>query len=358
MAACGNGQPDSCDDCVQVVRNTKTVQVPCTRNKYLKYTVKVPRQVTKQVPRTVKYTDFESRQKQVPYTDYRSEKRTRMETQKYQVPVTTTHTRMVPVTKKVPKTVYVDVTAQVPKTYQKTTMQTKERQVPVPYYVNVPETKYRTVTEQVPVQKSKVQMNTVTKTVYDTQVRTRVVPEMKIVTKQIPVYSVVPRPAPPCPSGADSGNLVVMGESKSAGMGGYGQMSYNKAVTGIVVDNQDNQESFGQYTDAGETAQIGESSGFNQTAHNAHTTDHFGGSAGVGQSVHGQTYATGNSGYAHNSVNQSPFSNTVGSSLNYGINGNAVAANVIGNGQGTYTQAANNVYAQCFNSAKRFAEPQ
>jgi len=193
MAVCGLGQND---DCVQVIRNTKTVHVPCTVNKYEKYTEKVPRQVTEQVPRTVQYTDFESRQKQVPYTDYRSERRTRMETQKYQVPVTTTCTRMVPVTKKVPKTVYVDFTTQVPKSYTKTSMQTKERQVPVPYYVNVPETKYRTVTEQVPVQKRKVEMDTVVKTVYDTQVRRRCVPVTKIVTRSIPVYNVVAKPAP------------------------------------------------------------------------------------------------------------------------------------------------------------------
>jgi len=356
MAACGNGQPDSCDDCVQVVRNTKTVQVPCTRNKYLKYTIKVPRQVTKQVPRTVKYTDFESRQKQVPYTDYRSERRTRMESQKYQVPVTTTHTRMVPVTKKVPKTVYVDVTTQVPKKYQKTTMQTKERQVPVPYYVNVPETKYRTVTEQVPVQKSKIQMDSVTKTVYDTQVRTRVVPETKIVTKQIPVYNVVPRPAPPCPPGADCGNLAVMGGSNRADMGGDGQVSYNEAATGIVLGNQGNQLYSGQYPDSGATAQFGKSSAIGQAAYDVDTTGYHGGSSGVGQSAYGQTYSTGNSGYALNSVNQTGFSNTVGSTMSYGINGNGAAVNVNDNGQGAYTQAVNNVYTQgCFNSAERIA---
>merc|ERR1719427_1479942 len=183
MAYCGSGDSEDWDNLVKVVSNYKTVQVPCTRNKCKQYTVKVPRQVSEQVPRTVRYTDFEPRQKQVPYTDYRSERRTRMETQKYQVPVTTTHTRMVPMTKKVPKTVYVDVTTQVPQSYKKTTMQTKERQVPVPYFVNVPETKYRTVTEQVPVQKTKTQMDTVTKTVYDNQVRTRCVPETKIVSK-------------------------------------------------------------------------------------------------------------------------------------------------------------------------------
>jgi len=343
MAACGNGQPDSCNDCVQVVRNTKTVQVPCTRNKCVKYTVKVPRQVTKQVPRTVKYTDFESRQKQVPYTDYRSERRTRMETQKYQVPVTTSHIRMVPVTKKVPKTVYVDVTTQVPKTYQKTTMQTKERQVPVPYYVNVPETKYRTVTEQVPVQKSKIQMDTVTKTVYDSQVRTRVVPETKIVTKQIPVYSVVPRPAPPCPPGAGRDNLAVTGGSNRTDMGGDGQVSCNEAATGIDVGNQNNQVSFGQYGNAGMTAQYGESSVTREAAYDAQATGYLGASSGIGQSSYRQSCSTGNSWYGQNLDNQSGFSNAFGSTMSYGINDNAAAVNVNGYGQGDYTQAANNV---------------
>jgi len=260
MAACGGmGQSEDCSDCAQVVRSYKTVQVPCTVNKYKKYSIKVPRQVTKQVPRTVRYTDFESRQKQVPYTDYRSERRTRMETQKYQVPVTTTQVRMVPVTKKVPKTVYVDVTTQVPKSFKKTVMQTKERQVPVPYYVNVPQTKYRTVTEQVPVQRSKVQMDTVTSTVYDTQVRTRCVPETKIVSKQIPVFNVVPRPAPPCPPGADcgGGSANVVGDFMRIDKDGDGQLNYNELAFDIADANKDSQLSFGEYANARSAGLLG-----------------------------------------------------------------------------------------------------
>jgi len=254
MAACGVNQPDVCDECVQVVRNIKTVQVPCTKKKCKKYTVKVPRQVTEQVPRTVQYTDFESRQKQVPYTDYRSERRTRMETQNYQVPVTTTKTRMVPVTKKVPKTVYVDVTTQVPKTYQKMTMQTKERQVPVPYYVNVPQTKYRTVMEQVPVQKSKVQMDTVVKTVYDTKVRTRVVPETKIVTKQIPVYNVIARPP-------QNGDGSIMADFNRIDKNQDGMLSYDEIAFDVADKNKDSQISFGEYADARAAGNLAQTSG-------------------------------------------------------------------------------------------------
>jgi len=268
MAACGLGQAENCDDCVQVVRNTKTVQIPCTVNKYQQYTVKVPRQVTEQVPRTVNYTDFESRQKQVPYTDYRSERRTRMETQKYQVPVTTTQTRMVPVTKKVPKTVYVNVTTQVPKTYKRTTMQTKERQVPVPYYVNVPETKYRTVTEQVPVQKTKVQMDKVTKTVYDTKVRTRCVPETKIVSKQIPVYNVLPKPAPPCPPGADCAG-VEQTDFNRIDSNGNGMLNSNGVSFDTVGNSHDGQLSFGEYSGGHAAGYLGDTGGYGQTVDQA-----------------------------------------------------------------------------------------
>jgi len=178
MASCGTGQLDSWEDRVHIIRDTKTVVVPCTRNTYQQYTVKVPRQIKQQVPRTVTFTEYEDRSKQIPYTVNRSERRVRMETRKYQVPVT--------------------------KYFKKTVMETRERQVPVPYYVNVPETKYRTVTEQIPVQRAKVVMEDVVKTVYDTETRTKCVPETKIVTKHIPVYSVVPNTAAPCPPVEDS----------------------------------------------------------------------------------------------------------------------------------------------------------
>jgi len=257
MAAC-NAQTDDCVDCVQIVRNMKTVQVPCTRNTYKQYTVKVPRQVSHQVPRTVHYTDYETRSKSVPYTVNRSEKRTRMETQKYTVPVPITKTRMVPVTKKVPKTVYVDVTTHEPQNYTTTVMQTREKQVPVPYYVNVPETKYRTVTEQVPVPKTKVRMETVTKTVYDTQVRTRCIPETKMVSRQIPVFNVVAKPAPPCPPGADCGKDVpadINVDKDAAGMTNFEEIPYEAAFS-----NKDAVPAQNEY--ANETANLSNTAGY------------------------------------------------------------------------------------------------
>jgi len=221
MAACGFGDTS---DCVQVVRDMKTVQIPCTTNKYETYTVKVPRQVTEQVPRNVSYTDFESRQKQVPYTVTKSEQRMRMETQKYQVPVT--------------------------KHFTKVVMETRERQVPVPYFVNVPETKYRTVTEQVPVQKTKVEMDSVTKTVFDTQTKTRCVPETKMVTKQIPVFSVVPKPAPPCPQVTEMGPQVT--EGGFTGANDY-QMGEAAHAFADADTNQDNVISFNEFAAARES---------------------------------------------------------------------------------------------------------
>lgn len=170
-----------------------------------------------------------------------------METQKYQVPVTTSHTRMVPVTKKVPRTVYVDVTEQVPQKYNTTRMETRERQVTVPYFVNVPETRYRTVTEQVPVQKTKVEMDTVQKTVYDSQVRTRCVPETRIVMKQIPVYNVVAKPAPPCPPDADCGDGNVEADFNRIDKDGDGKLSYNEVAFDIADTNKDGQLSFQEF---------------------------------------------------------------------------------------------------------------
>jgi len=195
-----------CEDCVQVVKTTKRVRVPCHRNTYKSYTVKVPRQVNEQVARTVNYTDYENRTKQVPYTTNRTEQRMRVENQNYQVPVQKCTTRMVSVTRKVPRTIYVDVTTQVPKQETTTVMENRTRQVKIPYTVNVPETRYRTENYQVPVTKQKTVFDNVTKTVYDTQVRTRCEPKVTYVTKEIPVYNVVARPAQPCPPGMPCGN--------------------------------------------------------------------------------------------------------------------------------------------------------
>jgi len=203
MSACGASQlPPSCDDCLEVVKTTKQVKIPCKYYTQKMYTVKVPRQVTEKVPRNVNYVDYETRQKQVPYTVNRSERRTRMETQKYQVPV---------------KRCY-------------TVMETREKQVAVPYFVNVPETKYRTESYQVPVQRSKVQMDTVTKTIYDTKVQRRCIPQTRICAKEIPVYNVVAKPCGDC-----SANDVV-DDFNAMDINGDGKLSYEE-MFGTSVKN-------------------------------------------------------------------------------------------------------------------------
>merc|ERR1719461_1754697 len=80
---------DNGDDCVRTITTYKTVQVPCTRNKY--------QVVNYQVPQTVPYTDFE------------------------------TVTRMRPTTKMVPTTRFFPTTEV------------------VPYQTQVPVTKYKTI---------------------------------------------------------------------------------------------------------------------------------------------------------------------------------------------------------------------
>merc|ERR1719411_1602401 len=178
--------------------STQKVTVPCTRNTYKQYTVKVPRVVREKVPRTVKYVDMEKRTKTVPYCVTRTETRYKNKCQTYQEPFTRPVTKMVAVKSKEPRTIMVDVVKQVPKTEMKTTMVSKTKNVRIPYTVNLKQTKFQTVTEQVPVNKTKVVVEDRVRTVFDTQIRTRCMPVTKMVTKEIPVYTVVAKPAGSC----------------------------------------------------------------------------------------------------------------------------------------------------------------
>merc|ERR1719150_2428487 len=151
MGGSGMGGASGVDDAewqnsVDLKVSTQKVTVPCTRNTYKQYTVKVPRVVREKVPRTVKYVDMENRTK----TRYRNDVQT------YKAPFTRPVTKMVSVKTKQPRTIMVDVVKQVPKTEMKTTMVSKTKNVRVPYQVNLKETKFSTVTEQVPVNKTKV----------------------------------------------------------------------------------------------------------------------------------------------------------------------------------------------------------
>merc|ERR1719412_2660094 len=116
----GMGSGGNDDDCVDLKVTTQKVTIPCTRNTYKSYTVKVPRVVREKVPRTVKYVDMEKRTKTVPYTVNRTETRYRNQMQTYKAPVTRRVTKMVSVKSKEPRTIMVDVVKQVPKTEMKT----------------------------------------------------------------------------------------------------------------------------------------------------------------------------------------------------------------------------------------------
>merc|ERR1719461_2375366 len=111
----GGAQANDADwqNAVDLKVSTQKVTVPCTRNTYKQYTVKVPRVVREKVPRTVKYTDIEKRTKTVPYTVNRTETRYKQQCVKYQEPFTYKQTKMVSVKSKAPRTIYVDVTKQV-----------------------------------------------------------------------------------------------------------------------------------------------------------------------------------------------------------------------------------------------------
>merc|ERR1719195_2193023 len=123
----GGGNEAEWQNAVDLKVSTQKVTVPCTRNTYKQYTVKVPRVVREKVPRTVKYVDMEKRTKTVPYTTTRTETRYRNDVQTYQAPFTRPVTKMVLVKTKEPRTIMVDVVKQVPRTEMKTTMVSKTK---------------------------------------------------------------------------------------------------------------------------------------------------------------------------------------------------------------------------------------
>jgi len=180
------------NDCFRVVRSSRHVSVPCTRNEYRRYKVKVPKQVHEQVPKRVQYTDYETRERKEPYSVKRFETAYREEDQQYTVQVPKKVTKMVKVTKRVPKTVYVNIVTEEPREETIMVSETRKRSVKIPYQKQVLDVKYRTVTDSVPVTKYRTAYETVAKTVYEEQWKTECVPVTNIVHKEIPVYNIVP----------------------------------------------------------------------------------------------------------------------------------------------------------------------
>jgi len=187
------------DDCVQVIRTVKRVVIPCKRNVVKNVTVQVPRTVVNRVPRQMPYQDLEKRVRPVPYVTQREEVRYTNSKQSYSTLVPRLRTKMVPVTRRVPKTVYVNETTTVPR--QETVMvpEIRQRNVRIPYKVQIPQTRYRNQTYHVPVTKYKTVYEDVPKTIYEPRTKQHCTTVTKMITKDIPVYSAIPRAPPSCP---------------------------------------------------------------------------------------------------------------------------------------------------------------
>jgi len=187
------------DDCVQVIRTVKRVVVPCKRKVIKNVTVQVPKTVMDKIPKQMPYTDVEKRVRSVPYVTQREEVRYTTTNQSYSTLVPKVQTKMVPVTRRVPKTVWVNETTAVPQ--QETVMvpTIRNRNIRIPYKVQIPQTKYRNETYHVPVTKYKTVYQDVPKTIYEPRTKQQCTTVTKMVSKDIPVYSAIPRAQGSCP---------------------------------------------------------------------------------------------------------------------------------------------------------------
>ena len=82
-----------------------------------------------------------------------------------------------------------------------------------------------------------------------------------MVSKQIPVYNVVARPAPPCPPGADCGGNVI-DDFNRIDKDGDGMLNYNEVAFDAADTNKDSQLSLGEYYDARATGNLSNTAGF------------------------------------------------------------------------------------------------
>merc|ERR1719397_1003468 len=84
----------------------------------------------------------------------------------------------------------------------------RHRNVRIPYKVQIPQTKYRNETYHVPVTKYKTVYQDIPKTIYEPKTKQQCTTVTKMVTKEIPVYSAVPRVPQNCiPQPVEYNNL-------------------------------------------------------------------------------------------------------------------------------------------------------
>jgi len=323
MAACGfkdvqeSEKFDQCAQCLKVERTTKIVRVPVIYNSYQQYNIKVPRQVNESKPRTVYYTDYETRQRQVPYTVNRRERRTRTETQKYQVPVRRCYTEM----------------------------QTMEKQVAVPYNETVPETKMRTVTYHVPVQKTKTWTDTVIKTVYDTQVRRRCIPQEMMCSKEIPVYTVIAKPQVACPTGDVMDDFNLMEKDGDAELN-HIETSFDDAVT-----NRNGLHSLAK-------SHTTRASGTNRNGQHSLAKSHTTRASGAGSSSrsshangNGKSIATNGNGKSIGTSRYGKSVATNGNGKSRATNGNGKSRATNGNGKSMATSISESISSHAYHDA-------
>jgi len=193
---------DVCEnnDCYDIVKSCKTVSVPCRRNIREAYTVKVPKTKSFTVQKKVPYIDYETKEKQVPYQYMDRQTITKNVPVCRVFPIVKSVCTTVPVNnsgilggfrrgsgcvrKKCPRTVYVRKKCCEPRQFsqsvQKTGWKTEKETVPVQKFRNVTETRYKTY--EVP----------------EKRYRNREV--TKMVTKTVPVYTVVKKNSAPAPA--------------------------------------------------------------------------------------------------------------------------------------------------------------
>merc|ERR1719233_151706 len=100
---------------------------------------------------------------------------------------------------------------------------------------------YRSESHQVPVERSKVELDTVTKTVYDTHVRRRSVPQSRMCSKELPVYNVLAKPCGDCPADelVDDYNGTVNGDGAMSSKELIGSVAASKVGTIPFEGNYD-----------------------------------------------------------------------------------------------------------------------
>ena len=92
-----------------------------------------------------------------------------------------------------------------------------------------------------------------------------------MVSKQIPVYNVVARPAPSCPPGADCGGSI-SDDFRRIDKDGDGMLNYNEVAFDIADQNKDGLLSHGECYTARATGNLSNTAGYGNITYSADTS--------------------------------------------------------------------------------------